>query len=178
VQVGSLLTWNNVAAGYLHTVATKTDGSLWSWGGNDIYGQLGLNDIVDRNSPVQVGSLLTWNNVAAGDRHTLATKTDGSLWAWGQNTSGELGLGNVAHRSSPVQVGSLLTWNKVACKYQHTLSVKTDGSLWSWGSNASYGQLGLGDTTPRSSPVQVGSLMTWNKIASAYYFTVATKTNY
>ena len=176
VQVGSLLTWNNVACGgsytgdQNHTVATKTDGSLWSWGYN-IYGQLASLDRANRSSPVQVGSLLTWNNVACGGYHTVATKTDGSLWSWGLNNQGQLGLGNITHRSSPVQVGSLLTWNKIAGGY-HTVATKTDGSLWTWGYNI-YGQLGLGDVTMRSSPVQVGSLLTWNKIAAGQYHTVA-----
>ena len=79
VQVGSLLTWNKVAARSTHTVATKTDGSLWAWG-QDGYGQLGLGDTAHRSSPVQVGSLLTWNNIAAGLYNTVATKIVKSIF--------------------------------------------------------------------------------------------------
>ena len=39
--------------------------------------------------------------------------------------------------------------------------------LWSWGLN-SYGQLGLGNTTYKSSPNQVGALTTWLNIAGGY----------
>jgi hypothetical protein len=89
--------------------------------GENFYGQLGLGDIVKRSSPVQVGSLMTWNKIAGG-YHTVATKTDGSLWTWGYNGSGQLGLGDIVKRSSPVQVGSLLTWNNVASGQTHTVA--------------------------------------------------------
>ena len=117
---------------------------------------------------------MTWNKVACGYYHAVATKTDGSLWTWGFNDNGQLGLGDVTDRSSPVQVGSLLTWNNVAGGSAHTVATKTDGSLWTWGYN-SYGNLGLGDTAHRSSPVQVGSLLTWKNIAGGYH-TIATNT--
>jgi alpha-tubulin suppressor-like RCC1 family protein len=170
------LTWNKVACGYYHTVATKTDGSLWSWGYNSD-GELGLGDnFPDRSSPVRVGTLLTWNNVAGGQYHTVATQTDGSLWTWGNNGFGGLGLGNIVYRSSPVQVGTLLTWKNVAGGKYHTVATKTDGSLWVWGLNDN-GQLGLGDRTDRSSPVQVGTLLTWKNVACGHSYTVATKIN-
>jgi alpha-tubulin suppressor-like RCC1 family protein len=75
---------------------------LWSWGRNAYYGQLGLGDTAKRSSPVQVGALPTWLNVAAGDGHSLAVKTDGTIWAWGNNNAGQLGLGNTTDLSSPV----------------------------------------------------------------------------
>ena len=93
VQVGALTNWASAscggdgAAGSVgFIVAVKTDGTLWSWGGNG-WGQLGQGDIVHRSSPVQVGALTTWASVSAGGRHTLAIKTDGTLWAWGYNAS-------------------------------------------------------------------------------------------
>jgi alpha-tubulin suppressor-like RCC1 family protein len=50
--------------------------------------------------------------------------------------------------------------------YLGVLAIKTDGTLWSWGWN-NFGQLGLGDTAPRSSPVQVGALTNWSKLNSS-----------
>ena len=84
----------------------------------------------------------------------MAVKTDGTLWAWGDNSYGQLGDGTTTHRLSPVQVGS--GFASVAAGYYHTVAVKTDGTLWAWGYN-DYGQLGDGTTTYRLSPVQVGS---------------------
>ena len=113
VQVGSLTNWSLIASGYYHTLATKTDGTLWSWGYN-ANGQLGQSDTTHRSSPVQVGSLTTWSSVACGNiAHTIATKTDGTLWSWGMNDYGHLGVGDITHRSSPVQVGSLTNWSSI-----------------------------------------------------------------
>ena len=145
--------------------------TLWAWGYNN-YGQLGLGDVTNRSSPVQVGALTTWSSVAGGQLHTTALKTDGTLWTWGYNPYGQLGLGDTVNRSSPVQVGALTTWSSVAAGLLHTTALKTDGTLWAWGYNH-YGQLGLGDTTDRSSPVQVGALTTWSSVADGEYHTTA-----
>ena len=145
---------------------------LYSWGQNN-YGQLGLGNTTYYSSPVQVGALTTWVGISCGSAHTLATKTDGTLWSWGRNNSGQLGLGNTTNYSSPKQVGALTTWSKVANGIgENTAAIKTDGTLWSWGYNA-YGQLGLGDITNRSSPVQVGALTTWLAIACGKENTLA-----
>ena len=174
VQVGALTTWSVVSVSS-HSLAVKTDGTLWSWGHNT-HGQLGLGDVTLRSSPVQVGALTTWSSVVAALGSSFAVKTDGTLWSWGRNNSGGLGLGDATNRSSPVQVGALTTWSSkidasgifgpygVGPGTVHVLAVKTDGTLWSWGAS-SQGQLGLGDVTARSSPVQVGALTTWNECA-------------
>jgi alpha-tubulin suppressor-like RCC1 family protein len=56
------------------------------------------------------------------------------------------------------------------------MAIKTDGTMWSWGQN-SYGRLGLGDTTNKSSPVQVGALTNWLKLSAGVYNAVAIKTD-
>ena len=77
------------------------------------------------------------------------------LFSWGDNGSGQLGSGTLTDRSSPVQVGTLSNWTHIDCGDYHTLGIDyTYGNLWSWGSNV-YGELGLGDNSSRSSPVQV-----------------------
>ena len=55
-----------MTGGRARTHAIKTDGTLWSWGKNDLIGALGLNDLVSRSSPIQVGSLTNWKLVSAG----------------------------------------------------------------------------------------------------------------
>jgi len=176
VQVGTLATWTSVACGNTHTLAIKTDGTLWAWGENGNY-QLGLGSYADKSSPVQVGTLVTWSQVAGGNGHSLAVKTDSTLWSWGKNTTGQLGQANIAYRSVPTQVGTLATWASVAGGAAHTLALKTDGTLWSWGNNYNPGQLGLGDTIRRSSPVQVGTLATWSSVAGGGLHSLARKTD-
>lgn len=176
VQVGALAAWSNVSTGGDFCLATKTDGTLWSWGWN-AYGQLGQNIVnINRSSPVQIGALTTWSNIAGGASHTIATKTDGTLWAWGFNGNGGLGDNTAINRSSPVQIGSLTTWSNVAGGKYSSLATKTDGTLWTWGRNSD-GQLSLNDTVFRSSPVQVGALTTWLNIAAGNYSCLATKTD-
>ena len=63
---------------------------------------------------MQVGLLTTWSKVAPSENSAIATKTDGTIWAWGQNSNGELGLGNTTDYSSPKQIGAVTTWNKIA----------------------------------------------------------------
>ncbi len=46
-----------------------------------------------------------WKSVAAGTSHTAAVKTDGTLWAWGDNYYGQLGDGTTTPQWSPVRIG-------------------------------------------------------------------------
>ncbi len=177
VQVGALTDWSQVSAGQSHCAAIKTNGTLWTWGYN-FFGQLGLNiaSTINRSSPVQVGAGTDWAYVSAGAFHTLAIKTNGTLWAWGDNGFGALGINNIANRSSPVQVGALTTWSKVSAGYDYTLAIKTDGTLWAWGANTD-GILGDNTIIDRSSPVQIGALTTWQNIDASRFQSVALKTD-
>ena len=102
-----------------------------------------------------------------------------TLFSWGSGTGGVLGVGNTTNYSSPKQVGSASTWSKVVNGYNGgaTLAVKSDGTLWSWGQGATYGALGLGNTTNYSSPKQVGALTNWSKISVAFQSSAAIKTD-
>lgn len=134
----------SVAAGGDFTVALKTDGTLWAWGGND-YGQLGNGTVVSAAQPVQVLDQVT--AVSAGDYHVAAIRADGTLWTWGDNLYGQLGDGTRDSVSAPHQV---LTDVRFAVMGDyHAAAIATDGTLYTWGSNLD-GQLGnggLGDTT-------------------------------
>ena len=155
------------SAGPSKALAIKTDGTLWSWGYNSI-GGLGLNNNgVAYSSPTQVGTDTTWS-ICNKNEHAAAIKTDGTLWVWGTNKRGCLGQNNqgshptyLTAQSSPTQVGSGTNWKYVDCGNTYTFATKTDGTFWSWGYNAQ-GQLGVSDTTSRSSPIQVPGT-NWNR---------------
>ena len=102
-----------------------SEGVLWSWG-FDNYGQLGDGSTVRKSSPVQnIAGGTNWKSVAGGGNHTLAIKTDGTLWSWGNNGFGQLGDGSTANKSSPVQtITGGTNWKSVACGYHHTLAIK------------------------------------------------------
>ena len=135
---------------------------LYSWGDGTL-GRLGLDDTINVSSPVQIGALTTWSQLATGGSFSLAVKTDGTMWSWGLGSSGRLGHNDTIWKSSPVQVGALTTWSKIAAATSFSLAIKTDGTMWSWGYSG-YGQLGHNDTITLSSPVQVGALTTWSQL--------------
>jgi alpha-tubulin suppressor-like RCC1 family protein len=89
--------------------------------------------------------------------HTLVAKPDGTVWAWGTNSSGQLGDGTTTRRDLPKQVPGLTDVTSVAAGGDHSLALKSDGTVWAWGSNGS-GRLGNGNTTQQLSPVQVSGL--------------------
>ena len=176
VQIGALTNWSKVALSWQGSSAIKTDGTLWSWGGAGWSGSQGLNDTASRNSPTQVGALTNWSKITKGSDHSLARKSDGTLWSWGYNAYGQLGQGDAASRSSPVQVGAGTTWLIHSTGYRSSIAIKTDGTLWSWGVN-SVGTIGDGTVINKSSPVQIGALTNWSKVTSGNYHTMATKTD-
>tara|TARA_Y100001963_G_C6714774_1_gene416075 strand:+ start:34 stop:1218 length:1185 start_codon:yes stop_codon:yes gene_type:complete len=102
-----------------------------------------------------------------------------SLWAWGYNEYGSLGQSEASgiKRDSPTQIPGT-DWTLVAGSgngARHQLAIKTDGTLWAWGRNE-HGQLGLGNKTYYSSPVQIPGT-TWNYVVVDWAFAAATKTD-
>jgi len=163
-QVGALTNWSSFSAGFNHSVASKTDGTLWSWG-NDIAGGLGIDTSyrTNQSSPVQVGALTNWSQVSAGKSFSVAIKTDGTLWSWGNGAYGQLGNNSTANRSSPIQVGSETNWSQVFAGSYHTAAVTTSGELYVWGNGGS-GEIGNNAAVSTSSPVQVGALTNWSQV--------------
>ena len=162
VQVGSDTTWSKLGhAGYMGFGAVKTDGTLWIWGTN-AFGELGANfggngsmSTNSRSSPIQVPGT-TWANVSLGQYRVMATKTDGTLWAWGTNSQGTLGQNSPENsaNSSPVQIPGT-NWHQDYFGVGEVAgALKTDGTAWAWGKNTN-GHMGDGTTTTRSSPTQI-----------------------
>jgi hypothetical protein len=184
-QVGALTDWVSISSGggsNGFSLATKKDGTLWSWGSNNS-GQLGLSNYTYYSSPKQVGALTNWSKVSSGGGNSnpgngfsLSIKKDGTLWAWGFNNTGQLGTGTFLNLNSPTQVGSLTNWLSVSCGNQHSAAVKTDNTLWTWGNGAG-GALGRGNTTSYNSPKQVGTLTNWLNVCAGSGSTFAIKTD-
>lgn len=184
VQVGANTDWKQVSVGKCVTHAVTDDGKLYAWGSTptpSTYGYLGLGSTTSASSPIQVGALTTWSSVynskCETDFATFAIKTDGTLWAWGQQVYGALGNNtNSGDKSSPIQVGSATDWKMIGNAGAYSVGVKTDGTLWGWGYNGT-GLLGLGDTTNRSTPVQVGAGTNWDTVSFGGSCFFATKTD-
>jgi alpha-tubulin suppressor-like RCC1 family protein len=147
-----------VEAGFYHTLALKSDGTVWAWGWNQ-YGQLGDNSITDRPTPVQVGSTVAgFTNiiaVSAGSYHSMALKSDGTVWVWGNNQVGQIGNGSTSGAQlMPVQNTTLTNVSQISSGLLHSFARRTDGTVWIWGNNG-YGQVGNGTAVGNQlTPVQ------------------------
>ena len=183
VQIyGGGTNWRNIECSIVNVFATKTDGTMWVWGGQNDAGNLGLNEgggysVHMKSSPTQLPGT-TWSQASTNNYSVAAVKTDGTLWTWGINNFGGLGInvnGAPGSRSSPVQVPGT-TWSIV--RHDNNASVialKTDGTLWTWGANGS-GQLGQNNRTQYSSPKQVPGT-TWSNVAGSAAGFFALKTD-
>jgi alpha-tubulin suppressor-like RCC1 family protein len=163
---GGGATATSSSAGDVHTVVLKSDGTVWSWGGNQ-FGQIGIGtaDSAIHSGPSQVvgtggaGFLTAVAAIAVGGTHTVALRNDNTVWTWGQNQFGQLGLGTVdgiAH-PSPAQVPGLTGVVAISARDLTTVALKADGTVWTWGANGK-GQLGNGSTVDSPSPVRTGAL--------------------
>jgi hypothetical protein len=155
--LSELSDWVAIAAGAYHSVALKSDGTLWCWGENG-YGQLGLGigNFTDRSFPTRENTNGNdWASIAAGDNHTIAIKSNGTLWAWGMGNYGQLGNDSLLHSPTPVQEYTLSSqWVAANAGLLHSIAMQADGSLWTWGDNT-YGQLGDGTTEDKIIPNQI-----------------------
>jgi alpha-tubulin suppressor-like RCC1 family protein len=174
VQVSGLSDVTTIAGGGLHSLALRADGTVWAWGFGE-WGQLGNGTTTSSSTPVQVSGLSDVTAIAAGADHSLALRTDGTVWAWGYNYEGQLGNGTTTHSSVPVQVSGLTGVTAIAAgsaEGDHSLALRSDGSVWAWGGNAR-GQLGTGTTTNSSTPVQVNGLSEVTAIAAGTLHSLA-----
>lgn len=166
VITGNNDTWKAISAGGTHTLAIKTNGTLWTWGGNDL-GQLGNGNNSDVFFPAQIGNDTDWTAISSGDRHTMALKANGTLWVCGYDSNGPLGI--------LTQVGTATNWTKIAAGAFHKVGLRGN-SLYSWGFNL-YGQLGDGTNLSKTSPTLITTATNWDKIAAGGYNTIALKTD-
>jgi alpha-tubulin suppressor-like RCC1 family protein len=162
-----------IAGGRDHSLAVKSNGSVWAWGWNR-YGQLGDGTTTNRSSPVRVllPTTLTIRRVTAGADHSVALSKAGRVWAWGQNSFGQLGDGTGVERHRPVRLTSIAGIVAVGTGRLHTLAVGSGGGVWAWGDN-DFGQLGDGTKTTRRAPVRVAHITTGEQVAGGRDYSVA-----
>lgn len=168
--IGFLTDTVAVEAGSYICIALKNDGTVWTWGGNQ-HGGLGngTHGLFNwSDTPVQViKALREVTEVAAGSYHTVALKTGGTVWTWGDNDWGQLGDDNSGTDSGvPVQVvgeggsGFLTDVTAISSDSLFSAALKDDGTektVWTWGYNYN-GQLGNGnhgEGADSDTPVQV-----------------------
>jgi len=168
-------TWVKVVCGTQFTVALRSDSTLWSWGSNG-NGQLGIGNLVQQKSPVQIGADHDWKDISAGSCHCNAIKTDGTLWGWGLNNHGQIGDSTIIQRNSPVQIGADNNWAITGSAVVHSYAIKTNGTLWSWGYNI-FGALGDSTLVEKHYPAQVGDDSNWKNVSGGVGHTLGVKTD-
>jgi len=184
VRAGTLTSVVSIASGERHSLAAKSDGTVWAWGINSS-GQLGDGTIVQKNTPTQVTGFSGGVAVGGGISHSLALKSDGSLWGWGSNTKGQLGNGSTTNSLVPLAAsacasgtftgaGKSALAGRLAAAQFFSMAVKGDGTVVASGQNT-YGQLGDGTTTDRSSAVAAAGLSGMVGISAGYYHGLGVK---
>ena len=163
------LTFIDMVSSGTHVLALTADGSAYAWGRNH-RGQLGVGDVTPRSSPVAVLGGIKFRKlfVAGGNRDSsYGIAEDGTLHAWGFNSSGELGVGDVTPRSTPTSVLGGITFSELypvlAC-----YGIGRDGILYGWGRNDGPGYIGCGDRTDRSTPTAIVGPAGFNAVKETF----------
>ena len=185
-----------IAAGSVHSLALKADGTVWAWGRN-VWGELGAGarklaqsqpkpaghsrSVVkniglkrnpneepgDCNVPILVEGLSQVKAIAAGPDTGFAIRSDGTLWNWGVVSRKPSSGGSYTYSAIPLQIKELNDVVAVAPGATHTLALTSDGTVWAWGSNV-WGELGDGTLREHETPAPVPGLSHIVAIAAGY----------
>ena len=131
------------------------DGALYVWGKNS-YGQLGVGDEVNKNTPIKVTAIngKVMELIIGYSFSVYAILEDGSLYAWGNNESSKLGVGDEVNKNTPTKVNLPSKIKELITTGSSVYALMEDSSLYSWGNNES-GQLGVGDEVNKNTPTKV-----------------------
>jgi hypothetical protein len=166
-----------VAAGRIHNLALRSDGTVSAWGINE-HGALGDGTTTDRSTPVQVKGLTgVMTQVAAGNEFSLALRSDGTVWAWGRNDRGQLGRGTTSSGELvPARVAVLNRVTQISAGRDFALALRSDGIVFAWGANR-FGQVGNGTASfgPVTVPVKIAGLAQVTGISAGFDSSLATE---
>ncbi len=147
VQVPGLSDVIAISAHQNHNLVLKADGTVWAWGYNQ-FGQIGNNTSGGNvEVPTQVLNLSNVIAIAAGNRHNVALRSDGTVWVWGRNVEGQVGNNTTTTtgcQCEPLpQQTTISGVSQIEAGIVNTAAVKPNGDVFVWGGN-NLGQLGNG----------------------------------
>jgi alpha-tubulin suppressor-like RCC1 family protein len=167
IQVAGMTNVQKVFPGYRNTFVIKTDGTLWGIGSNNL-NALGVNSTTQIFTTFQqVTTANNWAKVSPSIRFTLALKTDGTIWAWGEDNQNQTGNPpSSASQNIPIQIGTATDWIDVATNTSRTaFALKADGTLWGWGNNPASMLFSGSSVTSLSVPTQITTVSNWIKMS-------------
>jgi hypothetical protein len=140
-----------------HCLALDSQGTVWSWGTEAMWGEIGDGTLEGKLAPVPLSGLPRVKDVAAGELNSYALTATGQVYSWGLPQ----GLGSVQYvftsnlvpHSVPALVPSLSSVEEIAVGGGNVLLRLADGSVWGWGPNLN-GELGNGTATQATLPVR------------------------
>ncbi|XGW20104.1 hypothetical protein V3C99_003715 [Haemonchus contortus] len=135
-----------IAAGRSHSLAVAEDGRLFAWGNNE-HGELAMPRYIScQETPKRIAELTEVVQVASGPHHCIALLENGVVAVWGEQSDGA-----ILHSPQIVSQLTGIPIVRIAAGGRHCVAISAGGGVYVWGHNE-YGQLGTGDTLPRSSP--------------------------
>lgn len=178
VQVAGLGVGSGVvqlATGFTHSLALKSDGTVLGWGDNNV-GQLGPGVPAGAQPiPVRVtglpGNVI---KVAASNSFSAALLGDGTVLAWGVNNNFQLGNGTTVNNPTPGPVTGATGVVDISLGGGWGLALKSDGTMLAWGNNQS-GQLGTGTTAQAPTAVPIPGVTGIVAIAAGHLMSLALK---
>lgn len=196
VQYNSNNNWSIIYSGYRHSLAIDTNNKLFGWGANS-NGEIGIGT-AGINYPAyefnrQIGTD-NWSTIDVGNNYSVAVKSDGTFWAWGENVSNTNGNWSTFFTNIPLQIGTDSDWAYGIAGQGKMYGLKTNGTLWIWKTNY-YGQIGTDSdwafitkdfaiksngtlwSVSGTTPLQIGTDSNWLKIANKGFHKLAIKTN-
>jgi alpha-tubulin suppressor-like RCC1 family protein len=139
ITIPSLSNIMRVDTSSYHSLALDTNGSVWSWGDNQL-GQLGQGDREPRIEPHPIHLLSTpIQKISVGDYHSLALDEAGQVWGWGSNQYGQLGKNptSLPFSETPIAIEGLPETISINAGRNHNIALDKQGQAWIWGGEES-----------------------------------------
>jgi alpha-tubulin suppressor-like RCC1 family protein len=162
--------WAQMSEGNQTTCGTTTTGAGYCWGYNGV-GQIGDNTVTSHSVPTAVNGGYTFASIQAGledstNGTSCGVTTGSSIYCWGYNNIEQVGDQTTTNRSVPTAVVWTYTSpvTQISAGGQTNCALK-NGNAFCWGDNT-YGEIGDGTTTSRTSPTLVGGGYTWESIST------------
>lgn len=177
IQVSNITNIQNYYLGVLNSFVIKTDGTLWGVGSN-VYGALGVNSTAEYFTTFQqITTANNWLKVSPSLYFTLALKTDGTIWAWGQDDFNQTGNPPTsATQNSPIQVGTANDWIDIETSTDATaFALKADGTIWGWGFNQSSLLVPSSSVYSVGTPIQINGVSGFVKMSAGGAHIIAQK---